>query len=167
MEHRKNANGTHRVFGFNSAGNLVAVDNNSSDTVQRISPDGNIEILAAGLKSQRNAIPSDDSIFIATSKGELMRIDKDISITPIRHSIGWVSTRNRLIWFPPLWQRLGDGSGALDWPNLRLLPHFADITTQRTRSSCDAPWGQARGWTRIMYTEFIPAQSDMRLSAGT
>jgi hypothetical protein len=77
MEHRKNANGTHRVFGFNSAGNLVAVDNNSSDTVQRISPDGNIEILAAGLKSQRNAIPSDDSIFIATSKGELMRIDKD------------------------------------------------------------------------------------------
>lgn len=68
-----------RLFDFDSAGNLYAVDQ-PSDGVQKITPDGNVEVIASGFQSQRIGVGPDDSIYVVTFNGELARIEADGSL---------------------------------------------------------------------------------------
>jgi len=71
-----------RVFAFDSAGNLYAVDL-PSDNVQKITPDGKVQIIATGFQSQRLTVAPDNSILIITYKGELARVEPNGSLKVI------------------------------------------------------------------------------------
>jgi sugar lactone lactonase YvrE len=76
-----------RLFVFDSKGNLIAVDQ-SSNNVQKISPDGKVEILASGFQSLRIAVGPDDSIFLVTFNGELARVNTDGTLTILATGLG-------------------------------------------------------------------------------
>ena len=71
------ASQVNRYFVFDSNANLIAIDYYALDTVQRISPTGEIEIIADDVKSQQIAIDQEDRIYLITSRGELLRIYPD------------------------------------------------------------------------------------------
>ena len=71
-----------RLFAFDSTGNLFAVDL-ASDNVQKISPDGKVEVIASGFQSQRLAVGPDDSGYVVTYNGELARVEADGSLKVI------------------------------------------------------------------------------------
>jgi sugar lactone lactonase YvrE len=81
------ANRTNRLFDFDSAGNLFAVDG-SSDNVQKITPDGKVETIASGFQSQLIAVGPDDSVYIVTFNGELARVEADGSLKVIATGFG-------------------------------------------------------------------------------
>ena len=76
-----------RLFAFDSTGNLFAVDL-PSDNVQKISPDGKVEVIASGFQSQRIAVGPDDSVYVVTYDGELVRVDADGSLKVIATGFG-------------------------------------------------------------------------------
>jgi len=81
------ANEMNRLFDFDSAGNLFAVDQ-PSDNVQKITPNGKVETIASGFQTQRIGIAPDDSIFIVTFNGELVRVETDGSLKIIGTGFG-------------------------------------------------------------------------------
>jgi DNA-binding beta-propeller fold protein YncE len=81
------ANQMNRLFDFDSAGNLFAVDQ-PSDNVQKITPDGKVTPIASGFRSQRIGIAPDDSIYIVTFDGDLARVETDGALKIIGTGFG-------------------------------------------------------------------------------
>lgn len=81
------AQGMNRIFDFDSAGNLFAVDQPSTN-VQRITPDGRIAEIASGFQSMRIAVAPDDSVFIVTFNSELAKVEEDGSLNIIATGFG-------------------------------------------------------------------------------
>lgn len=81
------ANQMNRLFDFDSAGNLFAVDQ-PSDNVQKIAPDGTVTHIASGFQSQRIGVAPDNSIYIVTFNGELARVEPDGSLKIIGTGFG-------------------------------------------------------------------------------
>jgi hypothetical protein len=76
-----------RLFDFDTAGDLFAVDQ-PSDNLQKITPNGDIETIASGFRSQRVGVAPDDRVYVVTYDGELVQVEADGSLKVIAGGFG-------------------------------------------------------------------------------